>query len=544
MGMKKPKREKSPRQPEPAHSPGTNENGTGLRAAGVNPAYLAAIVECSQDAIMSFTPDGIILTWNAAAKKLLGYSAAEMIGRHRSILVPEDRLAESERILKVAASGERVPLFETVRRRKDGTHVNMEVALSPITEKGRVTAIALIARDISKRKQAEQKLRETEERLRSVLESAPDAMMIVNRDGKIELVNRQAEILFGYTRQELIGKAVLMLMPSRFRRSHRAKHEEFVAAPANRAMGGGTSFPARRKDGREFPAEISLSPLKTEHGLLICTVIRDITERKRTEDAIRTLNAELEERVAARTASLLTSTKTLMKSVADLQQEREERQRLEREVIEISEAERERIGQDLHDELGQQLAGLRFFSSALEQRLRAASSPEADAAATISDTLNHALTLTRSLARGLQPVVPEPGGLMAALRGLAARSSGMFKVRARFFCRRPVQVRDSATATYLYRIAQEAVTNAARHGRAKHISILLSSTANELILSVNDDGTGVRNATSGHEGMGIRTMRYRAGALGGSLIFRDRPSGGTSVVCTIPAHAEPAPKEH
>lgn len=495
--------------------------------ASAKAAYLAAIVESSQDGIISFTPDGIILSWNAAAERHLGYSAAEMIGRHRSILSPEGRREESERLLKVAAGGERVPPFETVRRRKDGTLVDLEISLSPIMEGGRVVAVAFIGRDISERKMAEQKIREAEERFRGVLESAPDAMVIVDREGRIELVNKQTEKLFGYTRRELIGKTIAMLMPARFRKSHALKHEDYIASLANRPMAEGSAFPARRQDGTEFPAEISHSPLQIESGLLVCSVIRDITERKKAEEAIRTLNAELEERVVARTVDLTNSNLAL-------REEMDARQRLEQEVIEISETERERIGQDLHDDLGQQLAGLWYFSAALEKNLRTLDSPEADNAGRIARQLDKALALTRSLAHGLQPVMPEPGGLMVALQALAERSSELFKIKCRLSCRHPVEIHDPAVATHLYRIAQEAVTNAARHAQARHISILLSASPKELILSVTDDGKGMPEAPGKHEGMGIRTMKYRATALGGSLIFRNKPRKGTRVVCAIP----------
>ncbi len=319
-------------------------------------------------------------------------------------------------------------------------------------------------------------------------------------------------------------------MPSALRSAHSGQRERFAARPVSRAMGAGLELAARRKDGTEFPGEISLSPLQTERGLLVCIAVRDITDRKRADEAIRTLNAELEERVAARTAALRAANKSLEQAI-------DERRRLEQEVIEIGETERQRVGRDLHDDLGQQLAGLWFFAAALEKNLRAQSSPEADNAAKIAGMLDNALALTRSLARGLQPVVPEPGGLMSALTELAGRSSQLFKVRCRLACRRAVLVHDPDVATHLYRIAQEAVTNAVRHGHATQISIMLSSSPKELLLSVTDNGTGPPEPAGNHDGMGIRTMNYRAQALGGSLVFRGRRGGGTRLVCAIPSPA-------
>lgn len=375
-----------------------------------------------------------------------------------------------------------------------------------------------------------------EERFREILESTPDAIIIVDSKGAIQMINNQAERLFGYTRRAMIGKKVEWLMPTGVKQEDTTHQDHYSEDPRHRPMTIGLEMYGRRKNGSLFPVEITLNPLQSEHGILTCAAIRDVTERKKGEDAIRKLNAELEDRVAERTASLLEANKSLQQAI-------EGRRILEQEVIEISEAERQEIGRDLHDDLGQQLAGLWMFTSALEKSLRSHSAPEADQAARISGMLDKALSITRSLARGLQPVMPESGGLMAALNELATRSSQLFKLRCRFTCRIPVNIHDTSAATCLYRIAQEAVTNAARHGKAKHISISLSSTVKVVKLSINDDGAGLKNSEGKHDGMGIRTMNYRAEVLGGSLIFSNRPGGGTSVFCKIPNPTDGGPKK-
>ena len=266
--------------------------------------------------------------------------------------------------------------------------------------------------------------------------------------------------------------------------------------------------------------------------------ITDVTGRKQVEEELRQLNAELEDRVARRTASLMTSTESLLASITALRQAKEDRRRLENEIIGISESERERIGQDLHDDLGQQLAGLRWLSSALEKNLKTRSAPETSAAARITELLNKALALTRNLARGLHPVPSEPDGLMAALDEISAHSSDLFGVRCRFTCRQPVHIWNPIAATHLYRIAQEAVTNAIKHGKAGHIQITLSSSRGKILLSLADDGTGFKEP-GGENGIGVRIMNYRAETLGGSLVIRNRSNGGTRVLCTIPIPAEP-----
>ncbi len=183
---------------------------------------------------------------------------------------------------RVRSMGQELELYG---RRCDNTEFEVEVSLSPLrTEEGMLVMSAI--RDIGSRKKAEKKLR-------GLLEAAPDAMVIVNRAGLIELVNSQAEQLFGYPRQELLGRNVEMLLPERFRNTHGGHRQGFFLDSRVRAMGAGLELFGRRGDGTEFPVEISLSPIETEDGILVSSAIRDITERKSFEQALREKNDEL-----------------------------------------------------------------------------------------------------------------------------------------------------------------------------------------------------------------------------------------------------------
>lgn len=214
-----------------------------------------------------------------------------------------------------------------------------------------------------------------------------------------------------------------------------------------------------------------------------------------------------------------------------------DRKRLEKEILDISDREQQRIGQDLHDGLGQHLAGIELMSQVLEQRLTNARSKEAGSlapeAGKIARHVREAISQARALARGLSPVVIESEGLMAALQQLADSASQMFRIRCDFECDPPVLVTDHAVATHLYRIAQEAVSNAVKHGRSKAVQIRLRAGGDRIVLSVCDKGKGLPEALPAGKGMGLRIMQYRAGLIGGSVLVQRNPEGGTSVICSV-----------
>ncbi|MDP3850353.1 MAG: PAS domain S-box protein [Luteolibacter sp.] len=359
-----------------------------------------------------------------------------------------------------------------------------------------------------------------------LLEAAPDAIVIVNTEGSIERINSQTERMFGYARDELLGQAVEILIPTSLAKSHSSHRAEYVAAPVKHTLGSDRTLRARRRDGTEFPADIRISPLHTGSGLLIISFIRDVTEHVRNEEVIRKLNSELEARVLERTNALRRANEKLHKEMAA-------RRRLEKEILEISEREQQRIGRDLHDDLGQRLVGISYMSHLLASALLNRSSPAADQAGKITSLLNDALALTRSLARGLHPVAMKSGGLMAALADLAERTSGIFEVSCRFTGPACEPVLTDSVATHLYRIAQEAVTNAVNHGKATDILIDLASQAERTTLVVTDNGAGLPKPSPRRKGMGLRIMNYRADIISGSLAFSTPENGGTMVTCTL-----------
>jgi len=272
--------------------------------------WLAAIVEWSDDAIVGESLSGIITSWNAGARRIFGYEAGEAIGEPISFLAWPGEEGQIESLLEKLRRGERVDHFEVARKHKSGRKIFVSLSLSPIIDaNGTIIGIAKIARDITDRKRAEEELAANklslrtlteqeaharaealaERKFRELIENAPDAILQVDSSGAIVIANRTAETMFGYGREELVGKEVDLLVPEANRSGH-AQHRKAFAAPGmSRSMGPGLDLFARRKDGSKFPVEISLSTVKTEDGVAITSVIRDVTERKQAEQRVRTL---------------------------------------------------------------------------------------------------------------------------------------------------------------------------------------------------------------------------------------------------------------
>ncbi|HEV2287174.1 MAG TPA: PAS domain S-box protein [Steroidobacteraceae bacterium] len=257
-----------------------------LRDAKLLEAQFRNLLESTPDAIIMVNVTGRIVLVNSQAETVFGYPRTQLVGKPVEMLLPER--------FRAAHNAHRGSFFSQPRTRTMGAGLDLyglrsngeefpvEISLSPlVTEEG--TMVMSAVRDVSERLKAEQKFR-------ALLESAPDAMVIVGRDGRIAVINSQTEKLFGYQRAELLGRPVEVLVPERFRGNHAAHRGGFFAQPRARAMGAGLELFGLRRDGTEFPVEISLSPLETEEGLFVSSAIRDATARKRYEQGLQEAN--------------------------------------------------------------------------------------------------------------------------------------------------------------------------------------------------------------------------------------------------------------
>jgi len=259
----------------------------------MKPDFESLLLEKSPDALIACTPEGKVLYWSPGAEGVFGYASAEAMNHLLSdLIVPPDEIEEERRILSETLSTDLVT-YESLRRRKDGALIYIDASCKAIRDAtGAAQFILLNKKDVTHLK-ALRDSKLIEARFRDLLESLPDAILMVNVTGRIVSVNGQAQRLFSYEQKDLLGKPVEALLPQRFRGAHITHRSDYFAQPRTRAMGAGAELYGLRQDGSEFPVEISLSPLQTDEGTMVMSAIRDITDRKRVEQILQEKNVEL-----------------------------------------------------------------------------------------------------------------------------------------------------------------------------------------------------------------------------------------------------------
>ncbi len=432
---------------------------------------------------------GLIVDANDAFLKITGYARKEVINATINSLGiwidPQIRAEAVANPLKQRKTGG----VEFQFRKKNG-EIGTGIFSSHIIHFQNAPHILSAVNDITGRKQAEAALHESERLHRLLFTHSQDALMTVAAPTwKIAVTNPAAVKMFRAENiEQLLSISPWELSPP-FQPNGLSSRQAAKIMIQKALQQGSHAFEWRhqRFDGEEFPASVLLARVEVAGRMMIQGTVRDLTERVR----------------------------------------------LEQEVLNISERERRRIAQDLHDGLGQLLVGASYLTGDLRQDLSEKAAPEARQLDRVQEVIQAAIAQARDLARGVQPVAPDPNGLMVALEKLAGQTRTLFGIRCEFKCRQPVPVKDNAVATHLFRIAQEAVTNAVKHGQAKRILIRLTRTPHRLKLAVDDDGAGIATRRRKKPGMGLSIMRYRAGIIGGTLVIQKASGGGTSVGCHV-----------
>ncbi|HMF50761.1 MAG TPA: PAS domain S-box protein, partial [Candidatus Saccharimonadales bacterium] len=262
---------------------------------GFERSIRSLLVETAPDALIALAPEGVVLYWSKGAENVYGYTKRETLGKRLGELIDlPDSVDESEQLARRAVE-QGLAVHETMHRKKDGSAIYVDITAKAVRDHlGKLKLIAVSHKDVTELKVMNQG-KMLEARYRGLLESMPDAIVVVNQTGRIVLVNGQAEELFGYARGGLLGKPVEILLPARFREAHTGHRTRYFFEPKTRTMGAGLELFAAHADGGEFPVEISLSPLQSEEGTFAMSAIRDNTDRRNLQEELRRKNDELEQ---------------------------------------------------------------------------------------------------------------------------------------------------------------------------------------------------------------------------------------------------------
>jgi len=487
---------------------------------------LAAIVDSSDNVIISKNLDGIITSWNTTAQRVFGYSAKEAIGAHITLIIPKDRLPEEDGIISRVKRGERIEHFDTVRQRKDGTLIDISLTISPVRDSsGRIVGASKVAREITDRKRAER----STALLAAIVDSSDDAIVSKTLDGIITSWNKSAQQMFGYLPEEAVGKHITLIIPrdrwdeeagiiDRLRRGERVDHFQTVR---------------RRKDGSLVDVSLTISPVKDSSGNIVgaSKVARDISAAVRaaealrgSEEELRRLSQSLDHQVRSRTGEL---------------------QELSWQLMRTRDEERRYVARELHDSAGQSLAVLAIEVDQLLQK--ASTSPELAAdIERIRETVRQLHSDIRTTSYLLHPPLLDESGLQAAISwyagGLTERTALPIDVEiSENLGRLPRELE-----LVLFRFVQEALTNIHRHASATKAWIAMSRSQSHVMAEVRDNGSGMsperlRQVTSGGSGLGIRGMRERIRQFQGSMEIHSDSSGTkVSIEIPIPIDQDPA----
>jgi PAS domain S-box-containing protein len=583
----------------------------------------AAVIESSDDAIATGNLDGTIVSWNAGAQKMYGYSEAEAVGKSITMLLPSELLDEEEKIVKTLRMGGHNEHFETVRVTKAGKKINVSLTISPIKDpNGKIVGCSGVGRDITERKRAE----EVRFRHAAIVESSEDAIISEDRDALIASWNAGAERIFGYTEAEAVGQPIGIIIPQELQNE---ENEIFDRLRAGKRI---ERYETVRitKTGKRVDVSLNIGPVKDSGGNVVgfFKIAHDISKRKIAEQALR----ESEQRLrlaqwAARIGTFDVNLQTggdiwtpetealyglppgafggtltafedlihpddrqkiielndeMMKTgqpaeaewrvvwpdgsihwiagrgqvfmdesggpsrllgvnidITERKQAEEALAGMTRKLIEAQEQDRARIGRDLHDDINQKLALLAIDIERLRDHTSDSAAETRTGLAKIRDRVTALGADVQSLSHQLHSPQLQILGIVAAMRGFCREFAAHQKVAVDFIHDKIPKGVPHEVSLCLFRVLQEALHNAVKHSNVRQYDVRLGYSASEIRLTVSDHGTGFsREAAMSGSGLGLVSMRERVRLVNGTIVINSNPQHGTSINVRVPIGLE------
>ncbi len=431
---------------------------------------------------------GHIVYWNRASENIFGYLTSEVQNKPVSILFDENSDPSLRELISECLKGKPV-IGRWQGLRKNGTLVCLEVRAQRMTDgENNHSGCIITVTDVEHQKETEERLQQNRAIAEAILCASSDAIIRADENGMIQSVNSSACAMFGYSEEEFYGKSLKILMPFPYSIAHDRYMRDYLLTNEKMISGKGRETTGLRKDGTVFPIEYTVSEICNDGKKVYAGIIRDLTARRK----------------------------------------------LERKLIDISNKERMRIGSDLHDGLGQMLTGIRMLAESLARKLNANALPGAEEVQEIADMIREADEMARTISRDMVQVDLETRGLHVAIDDFCSKISKITGVEYELLTSGAFEIEDHSTALHLYRIVQEAVNNAIKHGKPGKICVRLSQTDHHISVIIDDNGSGFDPKTVTGKGAGLEIMKHRAGIMGGILEFCRSEEGNTRVRCLVP----------
>ena len=474
-------------------------------------ARVSNIVDAAMDPIVTVDDAQRIVGFNAAAEQAFGFARNAVMGRSLDMLIPEGyRAAHRRHVERFGATGvtsRRMGASVLSALRADGQEFPIEASISQHTDGGRRFYTAIL-RDVSERTDAETLLTRSEMRLRSILDSAMDAIITTDDAQNVVLFNNAAETMFGWSRQEALGAPLGQFIPERFRRAHGEHVARFgEAGTTSRRMGGSLRIvTGLRRDGEEFPIDASISQVVEGDRRFYTVILRDVTARVQAVEALRRSKDELQELGAA----------------AHMTREQE----------------KSRIARELHDELGQLLTMMQMDLAWCKERKPVDNPAFAAKLDRMETLLKSTIAATRRISSDLRPLMLDDLGLVPSIEWLVENFSQRTGIR----CDLSVAEGDLGLAmpeaTAIFRIVQESLTNIAKHAKATRADITIARDEDALVVRIEDDGIGFSpDAPRKPQSFGLFGLRERASLIKADVVITSAPGAGTSIELRLPREA-------